>query len=90
MDKIDEYLKILEIRKDFRKLSTDAQEKVLAKAWKKFSKKWHPDINKSPEAEEKFKLGNEANEKLKEYIKDGSINSDFTDEDIYEKQYKLM
>lgn len=73
MSKNDEYLKILGLDDDFKNLSSKEQEKALVKAWRKFSMKWHPDINKSPHSEKKFKQGNEANEKLKEAIKNGAF-----------------
>ena len=69
----DEYLKILGLDNDFKNLSPKEQEKALAKAWREFSIKWHPDINKNPHSEKKFKQGNEANEKLKEAIKNGAF-----------------
>lgn len=73
MSKNNEYLKILGLDDDFKNLSPKEQEKALAKAWRKFSIKWHPDINKSSYSEKKFKQGNEANEKLKEAIKNGAF-----------------
>ncbi len=73
MSKNNEYLKILGLDDDFKNLSPKEQEKALAKAWRKFSMKWHPDINKSSDSEKKFKQGNEANEKLKEAIKNGAF-----------------
>ena len=73
MSKNNEYLKILGLDDDFKNLSPEEQEKALAKAWRKFSMKWHPDINKSSYSEKKFKQGNEANEKLKEAIKNGDF-----------------
>ena len=73
MSKNNEYLKILGLDDDFKNLSPKEQEKALAKAWRKFSMKWHPDINKSSHSEKKFKQGNEANEKLKEAIKNGEF-----------------
>lgn len=82
MSKLDEYISILGIGEDFKKLKAEAKEKALAEAWRKYSRKWHPDVNNSPEAEEKFKLGNEANEWLKNYIKDENIEDEF--DDLYE------
>ena len=75
MTNIDKYLEILGLDKSFEKLTKAEQERALTVAWRKFSRKWHPDINKNPNAEKMFKLGNEANEKLKECIKSGSFES---------------
>ena len=41
-------------------ISKEATEKDIKKAYKKLAKKYHPDVNKSPEAEEKFKSIQEA------------------------------
>ncbi|MEI7884581.1 MAG: DnaJ C-terminal domain-containing protein [Clostridia bacterium] len=54
-----DYYKILGIDKN-------ASPADLQKAYKKLAKKYHPDLNKSPEAEAKFKELNEANEVLKD------------------------
>ncbi|WP_125711703.1 molecular chaperone DnaJ [Companilactobacillus kedongensis] len=43
-----------------------ASEDEIKKAFRKLSKKYHPDINKAPDAEEKFKEINEAYETLKD------------------------
>ena len=89
MSKNDEYLKILGLDDDFKNLSPKEQEKALAKAWRKFSMKWHPDINKNPHSEKKFKQGNEANEKLKEAIKNGAFKSYSNEKQThYENQTK--
>lgn len=54
-----DYYKILEVD---RKASQDE----ISKAYRKLARKYHPDINKTPEAENKFKKINEANEVLKD------------------------
>lgn len=45
-------------------ISRDASAKEIKKAYRQLAKKYHPDVNKSPNAEEKFKEINEANEVL--------------------------
>ena len=45
-------------------LSKGASEHEIKKAYRQMAKKYHPDINKSPDAEEKFKEVNEAYEVL--------------------------
>ncbi len=54
-----DYYKILGVAKD-------ASAADIQKAYKKLAKKYHPDLNKNPEAEAKFKELNEANEVLKD------------------------
>lgn len=51
------------IRKNYYKilgLKPGASEEEIKKAFRRLSKKYHPDINKSPDAEDKFKEINEA------------------------------
>lgn len=45
-------------------VSRDASAKDIKKAYRQLAKKYHPDVNKSPNAEEKFKEINEASEIL--------------------------
>lgn len=45
-------------------ISKDASEQEIKKAYRSLAKKYHPDMNKSPDAEEKFKEINEAYEVL--------------------------
>jgi molecular chaperone DnaJ len=49
----EDYYKILEVNKD-----SDIEN--IKKAYKRLALKWHPDKNKSPEAEEMFKKIGEA------------------------------
>ena len=49
---------------DILGVSKDATDEDIKKAYRKLSLKYHPDRNKSPEANEKFKEINEANEYL--------------------------
>jgi len=44
----------------------DASESEIKKAYRKLARKYHPDVNKDKEAEEKFKQVNEAHEVLKD------------------------
>ena len=41
-------------------VSKDADQKEIKKAFKQLAKKYHPDISKEPNAEEKFKEAQEA------------------------------
>jgi len=54
-----DYYSILGVRKD-------ADSSDIQKAYRKLARKYHPDVNSSPEAEEKFKEINEAHEVLKD------------------------
>lgn len=52
----------------------DASEADIKKAYRKLSKKYHPDINKAPDAEAKFKEVNEAYETLSDSQKRASYD----------------
>lgn len=57
------------LNKDFYKtlgVSKDATESEITKAYRKLARKYHPDINKTPEGEEKFKDISEAYDVLKD------------------------
>lgn len=47
-------------------VSKDATQEEIQRAYRKLARKLHPDVNKSKDAEEKFKEINEANEVLKD------------------------
>ena len=57
--KFQDYYEILDVPRD-------ASQEEISKAYKKAARKVHPDLNKSPDAEQKFKEVNEANEVLKD------------------------
>ncbi len=60
-------------------LSPDFDDKELKKAFRREARKWHPDLNKNDlNAEERFKLINEAYE----YLRDPNIRKNSSDEDI--------
>ena len=55
-------------------LKPGASQEEIRKAFRSLAKKWHPDKNKSPEAEAKFKKISEAYENLKNF-EDNPLNS---------------
>ncbi len=79
-----DYYEVLEVKKD-------ATKQGIKKAYRKLALKYHPDRNKSPEAEEKFKEISEAyavlsdDEKRSQYDKFGheGISGRYNWEDIY-------
>ena len=65
-------------------LSHDYEDKELKKAFRREARKWHPDLNKNDlNAEERFKLINEAYEFLRD-LKKRNVNSDINDQDKYD------
>ncbi len=55
--------------KDYYKtlgVAKDASQKDIERAYRKLARKYHPDVNKDPDAEDHFKEINEANEVLKD------------------------
>ncbi|KAB3543733.1 MAG: DnaJ domain-containing protein, partial [ANME-2 cluster archaeon] len=79
-----DYYEIIGVQKD-------ADEKEIKKAYRKLAMQYHPDRNKEPEAEDKFKEISEAYgvlsdpEKRKQYDRFGhaGIDSQYTQEDIF-------
>ncbi|HXK95458.1 MAG TPA: DnaJ domain-containing protein, partial [bacterium] len=55
--KYKDYYEILGVKRD-------ASEEEIKKAYRKLARKYHPDMNKDPEAENRFKEINEAHEVL--------------------------
>lgn len=47
-------------------LPRDADADAIRKAYRRLARRYHPDVNKSPEAEEKFKQVGEAYEVLRD------------------------
>ena len=52
-------------------VSKNATDDEIKRAYRKLAKKYHPDLNKAPDAAEKFKEVNEANEVLSDQKKTG-------------------
>ena len=59
-------------------LDTKSAEDDVKKASRKLMAKYHPDVNKSPQAEKKFKEVNEAVQTIKSYKENPFISSEFT------------
>ena len=61
-------------------LSSDFDDKELKKAFRREARKWHPDLNKNDiNAEERFKLINEAYE----YLRDPNVRKNSGDENVH-------
>ena len=61
-------------------LSSDFDDKELKKAFRREARKWHPDLNKNDiNAEERFKLINEAYE----YLRDPNVRKNNGDENVH-------
>ncbi|MBE0426934.1 MAG: DnaJ domain-containing protein [Nitrospirae bacterium] len=54
---------------DILQVSPTAEKEVIEAAYRKLAQKYHPDINKSPESEEKMKRVNAAYEVLSDPVK---------------------
>ncbi len=90
----DEYIKILNLGKEFKSKNQSEQEKELKKAYRKLAKKYHPDMCSKEQkdwANQKMAELNNAYEKLKEAInenqfKQDSDNNDKENEYTYKEQ----
>jgi len=66
-------------------LSHDFDDKELKKAFRREARKWHPDLNKNDlNAEERFKLINEAYE----YLRDPNVRKNDGDENVHSDSEK--
>lgn len=74
---IDEYIKILGLNDNFKKMSAEQQKQEVARAFKKFAMLHHPDLHKGDtKCEEIFKAGNQARQKILAYIENGSSRNE--------------
>ena len=82
-----DYYKILEVSKD-------ASAEQIKKEYRKLARKYHPDVNKEPDAEKKFKDVAEAYEVLKDpekrkaYDQYGENWKAAKDQQQYQEQYQ--
>lgn len=75
--------------KDYYKImgvSQDASDKDIKMAYRKLARKYHPDISKEPNAEEKFKEMGEAYEVLKDPVKRAEYNQYLKDREFNQRQ----
>ena len=75
--------------KDYYKImgvSQDASDKDIKMAYRKLARRYHPDISKEPNAEEKFKEMGEAYEVLKDPVKRAEYNQYLKDREFNQRQ----
>jgi len=73
--------------KDYYKIlgvARDASPEEIKRAYRRLAKQWHPDVNKSPEAEAKFKEINEAYESL---TSKRTLNGTFDPFDVFFREF---
>lgn len=69
-------------------ISQEASEKEIKMAYRKLARKYHPDISKEPQAEERFKEMGEAYEVLKDPIKRAEYNQYLKNQEFIHRQNK--